>query len=156
MTHRTIRTQLSGVFIILLLMHISPLHAQDNTADVKGEKHQEISSELKEEMQVKLKKTEDHLQLTDEQSKAFRPIIEESGKNRIAVLAKYGIDPADPGEIRNLSFRKKLSLRSAMLKVDKVAEKKLKEVLSKEQLKMWKEIAEERRAEMRKQIDQKK
>jgi len=144
--------KLKQILFLLFFLQFSVIYAQDSLQEETAAEKSEPYAELKEEMREKFKAIEERLELSDEQSEAFRPVIKASSEQRLAVMQKYEIEPGNPQAIKDLSFRKKLKLRGDMQAIDKSTEKKLKEILSEDQLKLWKEIAEERRAEMQKQI----
>lgn len=159
MNHRLFRKdrqmitfKLKHILLLLFFLQFSVLYAQDSLQEETAAEKSEPYAELKEEMREKFKAIEERLELSGEQSEAFRPVIKASSEQRLEVMNDYGIEPGNPQAIKDLSFRKKLKLRGEMQAIDKSTEKKLKEILSEDQLKLWKEIAEERRAEMQKQI----
>ncbi|MEL6821443.1 MAG: hypothetical protein AAFP70_06770 [Calditrichota bacterium] len=143
---------LRNILILFFLLQFSLLHAQDSKQDKAETEKNEPYAEMKEEMRENFKAIEERLELSDEQREAFRPVVKESTEQRLAVMKRYGIEPGNPSGIKDLGFRTKLKLRGDMQAIDKSVEKQLKEILSDDQLKLWKEIQEERRAEMQKQM----
>lgn len=141
------------ILILFCVLQFSFLYAQESTQEgTAATEKSEPYAELKEEMREKFKAIEERLELSDEQREAFRPVIKASSEQKLAVMKRYGIEPGDPSAIKDLGFRKKLKLRGDMQAIDKSTEKQLKEILSEDQLKVWKEIAKERREEMQKRI----
>ena len=138
--HSTIR--FSSVLTLLLLLLASPLYAQ--TAAPSEEARERIRAQIEESLE--------RLQLTDEQRKTVRPIMEESFAQRLAVLEKHGIDPANLNADNRPGYRTMRKLGKDMDKVRKETEKQLQAVLTADQMEVWKEMEEERRARMREQF----
>ena len=138
--HSTIR--FSSVLTLLLLLLASPLYAQTAAP----------SKEARERIRAQVEASLDRLQLTDEQREAVRPIVEETFAQRLAVLEKHGIDPANLNADNRPGYRTMRKLGKDMDKVRKETEKQLQAVLTADQMEVWKEMEEERRARMREQF----
>ena len=132
---------LSSLSLLFLLL-ASPVLAQ--VAAPTTQASEQISAQVKQSLE--------RLQLTEEQHDAVATIMEESFMKRLAVMEKYGISPENPEAIQELRMRTKRKVGKDMDKVHNETEKQLGEVLTEEQMKEWKEIEEERRAQMRKQF----
>ena len=142
--HSTIR--FSSILTLLLLLLASPLYAQTAAP----------SEEAIERIRAQVQETQERLQLTEAQQEAIRPILEESFEQRLAVLEKHGIDLENRGANERPGFRTMRKLRKDMDKVRKETEKQLDNALTADQMKVWKELEEERRARMREQLENKK
>ena len=137
--HSTIR--FSSVLTLLFLLLASPLYAQTAAPN----------EEARERIRTQIEASLERLQLTEEQRETVRPIVEEGFAQRLAVLEKYGIDLENQDAIERLGFRTKRKLGKDMNKVRKETEKQLQAVLTADQMNLWKEMEEERRARMREQ-----
>ena len=138
--HSTIRV--SSILTLLLLLLASPLYAQTTAP----------SEEAIERIRAQVQETQERLQLTKAQKETIRPILEESFEQRLAVLEKHGIDLENRDANERPGFRTIRKLRKDMDKVRKETEQQLEEVLTADQMKVWKELEEERRAQMREQL----
>lgn len=146
-----VNSSLTRILFLLFILQ-AVLLAQDQKQAETDATAGDPYSELKQEMREKLEAIEERLELSDEQRESFRPVVKASGEQRMAVLKRFGVEPENPAGIKDLSFRKKMKLRGEMQAIDKNTEKELKDILSEDQLKLWKEIEEERRAEMQKKM----
>ena len=91
----------------------------------------------------------DRLNLTEEQSEKFEPIILYQWEKRIAVMKKHGISRESNLSKKKIGFRQLREIKKDMDKINKEIEKKLIKVLNKDQLVEYKKIQEENRIEMR-------
>ena len=91
----------------------------------------------------------DRLNLTEEQSKKFEPIILYQWEKRMAVMKKHGISRESNLSKKKIGFRQLREIKKDMDKINKEIEKKLIKVLSNDQLVEYKKIQEENRIEMR-------
>lgn len=91
----------------------------------------------------------DRLNLTEEQSKKFEPIILYQWEKRMAVMKKHGISRESNLSKKKIGFRQLREIKKDMDKINKEIEKKLVKVLNKDQLVEYKKILEEKHIEMR-------
>ena len=91
----------------------------------------------------------DRLNLTEEQSEKFEPIILYQWEKRQAVMKKHGISRESNLSKKKIGFRQLREIKKDMDKINKEIEKKLIKVLSSDQLVEYKKIQEENRIEMR-------
>ena len=91
----------------------------------------------------------DRLNLTEEQSEKFEPIILYQLEKRMAVMKKHGISRESNLSKKKIGFRQLREIKKDMDKINKEIEKKLIKVLNKDQLVEYKKIQEENRIEMR-------
>ena len=91
----------------------------------------------------------DRLNLTEEQSEKFEPIILYQWEKRMAVMKKNGISRESNLSKKKIGFRQLREIKKDMDKINKEIEKKLIKVLNKDQLIEYKKIQEENRIEMR-------
>ena len=91
----------------------------------------------------------DRLNLTEEQSEKFEPIILYQWEKRMAVMKKHGISLESNLSKKKIGFRQLREIKKDMDKINKDIEKKLIKVLNKDQLVEYKKIQEENRIEMR-------
>ena len=91
----------------------------------------------------------DRLNLTEEQSEKFEPIILYQWEKRMAVMKKHGISRESNLSKKKIGFRQLREIKKDMDKINKDIEKKLIKVLNKDQLVEYKKIQEENRIEMR-------
>ena len=91
----------------------------------------------------------DRLNLTEEQSEKFEPIILYQWEKRMAVMKKHGISRESNLSKKKIGFRQLREIKKDMDKINKEIEKKLIKVLNKDKLVEYKKIQEENRIEMR-------
>lgn len=91
----------------------------------------------------------DRLNLTEEQSEKFEPIILYQWEKRMAVMKKHGISLESNLSKKKIGFRQLREIKKDMDKINKEIEKKLIKVLNNDQLVEYKKIQEENRIEMR-------
>jgi len=91
----------------------------------------------------------DRLNLTEEQSEKFEPIILYQREKRMAVMKKHGVSRESNLSKKKIGFRQLREIKKDMDKINKEIEKKLIKVLNKDQLVEYKKIQEENRIEMR-------
>ena len=101
----------------------------------------------------RLEKTRARLNLTDEQVEQVRPILRAGFEAQKKVLQKHGIEirpgAEAPGRLRLLELRR---LNRDLSKVREQTLDKLSDVLTDEQIKVYREIQEERRRELRERL----
>ena len=91
----------------------------------------------------------DRINLTEEQSEKFEPIILYQCEKRMDVMKKHGISRESNLSKKKIGFRQLREIKKDMDKINKEIEKKLIKVLNKDQLVEYKKIQEENRIEMR-------
>ena len=96
------------------------------------------------------------LNLTDEQSEKFEPIILYQWEKRLAVLKKHGINRDSSLSEKKIGLRQLRAVKKEIDKINKEIEKQLANILSKEQMDEYNNIQEEKRVEMRMRLRGKK
>ncbi len=96
------------------------------------------------------------LNLTDEQSEKFEPIILYQWEKRLAVMKKHGINRDSSLSEKKIGLRQLRAVKKEMDKINKEIEKQLANILSKEQMDEYNNIQEEKRVEMRMRLRGKK
>ena len=96
------------------------------------------------------------LNLTDEQSEKFEPIILDQWEKRLAVMKKHGINRDSSLSEKKIGLRQLRAVKKEMDKINKEIEKQLANILSKEQMDEYNNIQEENRVEMRMRLRGKK
>ena len=91
---------------------------------------------------------EDRLNLTDEQSIEFEPIIHEHMEKILAVMMKHGINPDQTVLREQINFRLLRTIKSEMDEINSQIEQKLYDMLTKEQFNEFKKVQGELRSEM--------
>ena len=91
---------------------------------------------------------EDRLNLTDEQSIEFEPIIHEHMEKILAVMMKHGINPDQTVLREQINFRLFRTIKSEMDEINSQTEQKLYDMLTKEQFNEFKKVQGELRSEM--------
>ena len=91
---------------------------------------------------------EERLNLTDEQSIEFEPIIHEHMEKILAVMMKHGINPDQTVLREQINFRLLRTIKSEMDEINSQTEQKLYDMLTKEQFNEFKKIQGELRSEM--------
>ena len=106
------------------------------------------------QLEERLAETKARLDLTDEQIEQITPILEAGFDAQMAVLDKHGIDLQDrtDGEHERIGFRAMRALRGDLQEVRADTLEQLGDVLTDEQMAEYKKIQEERRAELRERI----
>jgi hypothetical protein len=127
---------------VLTLLTATPLRAQ---AD-------EVSDLMRARINAQIQESMEQLQLSEEQQEVVRPILEENFTKRLAVMAKYGLDPQSMMEGDRPGRRTLRRMRNDIDEVSKNTEEQLKTVLTDEQIDLWNEMEEERRSRMREQM----
>ena len=93
-------------------------------------------------------KFEDRLNLTDEQSIEFEPIIHEHMEKILAVMMKHGINPDQTVLREQINFRLFRTIKNEMDEINSQTEQKLYDMLTKEQFNEFKKVQGELRSEM--------
>ncbi|MEM6785382.1 MAG: hypothetical protein AAF624_16800 [Bacteroidota bacterium] len=109
----------------------------------------EPSAEARERISAHVDATLDRIDVTDEQRATVAPILEASTLDRLAVMQEYGIDPQNPTANGRPSMRTMRKMRGDIEEIQERTEAQLEAHLTEDQLDTWKEIEEERQAEMR-------
>jgi len=91
---------------------------------------------------------EDRLNLTDEQSIEFEPIIHEHMEKILEVMMKHGINPDQTVLREQINFRLLRTIKSEMDEINSQTEQKLFDMLTKEQFNEFKKVQGELRSEM--------
>jgi hypothetical protein len=91
---------------------------------------------------------EDRLNLTDEQSIEFEPIIHEHMEKILEVIMKHGINPDQTVLREQINFRLLRTIKSEMDEINSQTEQKLYDMLTKEQFNEFKKVQGELRSEM--------
>ena len=94
---------------------------------------------------------QERLNLTDEQLAQVEPIMQARFDASRAVMEKYGFSPGSSGQ-GGASLRQMRAMSKELQPIREQAEQGLAEVLSKDQMKEYREIQDERRARMRSEI----
>ena len=101
----------------------------------------------------RLEKTRARLNLTDEQAEQVRPILRAGFEAQKKVLQKHGIEirpgAEAPGRLSLLELRR---LNRDLAKVREQTLDKLSDILTDEQIKVYREIQQERRQELRERL----
>lgn len=108
--------------------------------------------EIEAKAEERLEQVIENLELTDEQVEALRPIFQSSFERQAAVLEQYGIDLSDGEQDDKLSRRERRKLRGDLKDERERTEDAIAEVLTDDQFHAYKEMAEERRYEMRERL----
>tara|TARA_R110002050_G_scaffold258800_1_gene398154 strand:- start:425 stop:844 length:420 start_codon:yes stop_codon:yes gene_type:complete len=137
------KSKLALVAFILILMGPAASHAADRQID---EATLEALMERAEENKARLG-------LSAEQEAKVEPILESAREKRLAILERHGFGH---GNKPALSLREKLSLAKEMKAVRKETEDKLSRHLSREQMDIYRDIQEERRARMKEYMKSRK
>ena len=105
------------------------------------------------QLEERVAETKARLNLTDEQIERITPILEASFEARLAVLEKHGIDLEDRSRPQEkLGFSGLRALGKDMKQVRQDTLDELSSVLSEQQIEEYKKIQSERKAELRKQL----
>lgn len=128
-----------GFLTLLSLLLAAPLFAQPTAPN----------AEVRERISRQVDDTLFRLDLNEEQRYAVAPILEADMLERLAVMQEYGIDPQNPSANGRPSMRTMRKMRGDIEDVRERTESQLKDHLTDDQLDAWKEIEEERQAEMR-------
>ena len=91
---------------------------------------------------------EDRLNLTDEQSIEFEPIIHEHMEKILAMMMKHGINPDQTVLREQINFRLLRTIQREMDEINSQTEQKLYDMLTKEQFNEFKKVQGELRSEM--------
>lgn len=102
--------------------------------------------------QARIEQAKQRLNLTSEQEKDIAPILEQSGKQRIALLDKHGIKRSKSGEKKRPSFSQMMALKEDMEKLNAETREQLASILTDEQLAEWDKIQQESKEKMRKKM----
>lgn len=108
--------------------------------------------EIEAKAEERLEQVIENLELTDEQVEALRPIFQSSFERQAAVLEQYGIDLSDGEQGGKLSRRERRKLRGDLKDEREKTDDAIAEVLTDDQFHAYKEMAEERRDEMRERL----
>ena len=129
--------------------------AASNVAPPPGQ--EEARTEQLEELRQRLEEARTRLDLTDEQVEQVRPILRAGSEALLGVLQEHGIDLRDrSGGANRLRFRQLRRLQRDLEAVREQTLEDLDEVLTDEQLEIYKEIQEENRQAMRERLRQRR
>lgn len=107
------------------------------------------------DIEQRIADTKARLNLSDEQVDAITPILEENVEKQLAVLERYGVDLEQRGSAskkKRMSLRQARSLRNEMNGIRQEALKSMSSILTEDQIDEYREIQEERKAELKKRI----
>ena len=108
--------------------------------------------EIEAKAEERLEQVIENLELTDEQVEALRPIFQSSFERQAAELEQYGIDLSDGEQGDKLSRGERRKLRGDLKDERERTDDAIAEVLTDDQFDACKEMAEERRDEMRERL----
>lgn len=119
---------------------------------------QEPPAEPLKELRQRLEEARTRLNLTDEQVEQIRPILQGGFKVILGVLQEHVIDLQDrrPGGANRLRLWQLRRLQRDLNAVRKQTLENLEEVLTDEQLEIYKEIQEENRQALRERLPQRR
>lgn len=146
----------AGALLIVASLSVAPTQAQMSSDSVKVSSAPvetvEYGSLLPAEMREQMRLAVERLELTEEQRDPVHTIIERSSEQRLAVMEKYGmsLERMTSGDLPNMSTLRRMG--GEMEALDKDTEKRLKRVLTPDQMDTWKEIERERQRQMRAQM----
>ncbi|MEM6648083.1 MAG: hypothetical protein AAF730_17705 [Bacteroidota bacterium] len=131
----------SALAWVLLLLAV-PLRAQTTApAEITPER---IAEQIDADM--------DQLDLTETQRETVRPIMESAFAERLAVMEKHGVDPAQLQSGKRPGLRTLRRMKKDMDALNKSTEEELNAVLTDEQMEQWRAIEKERQDRMRAQL----
>ncbi len=106
------------------------------------------------QLEERVTEARQRLDLTDEQAARMTPVIESGMEATLLVLEEYGIDPQAraSGAQAKLRLRQKRALAQELNRISAEVRDEMSEFLTDEQLAEYREIQEERRAEMRERV----
>ena len=141
--------RLAGCAIIAVVLtiavtagHVSPASGQD------PDRQAQVAQFLE-----RLEKTRARLNLTDEQVEQVKPILRAGFEAQKKVLHKHGIEIRPGAEAAGrLSLLELRRLNRDLSKVREQTHDKLSDILTDEQIKVYREIQEERRQELRERL----
>lgn len=110
--------------------------------------------DAKERIAQQVEETKRRLNLTEDQAEKAKPIMRDSFQKRVEIMKKHGLGSEET--IDSLSFREKRKLGRELKSERDAAEKKLAKILTKDQMREYKKIQDERRAEMREKMESRK
>lgn len=102
--------------------------------------------------QARIEQAKQRLNLTSEQERDIAPILEQSGKQRIALFDKHGIKRSKSGEKKRPSFSQMMALKEDMEKLNAETREQLASILTDQQLAEWDKIQQESKEKMRKKM----
>ena len=107
------------------------------------------------DIEQRIANTKARLNLSDEQVEAITPIIEANVEKQLAVLDRYGVDleeRAAGGKKKRMSLRQARSLRKEMDGIRQETLRSMSTILTEDQIDEYREIQEERKAELKTRI----
>ncbi|MXZ72324.1 MAG: hypothetical protein F4Z04_12600 [Acidobacteria bacterium] len=129
--------------------------AASNVSTAPGQ--EEARAEQLEELRQRLEEARTRLDLTDEQVEQVGPILRAGSEATLGVLQEHGIDlRGRSGGANRLGFRQLRRLQRDLNAVREQTLDDLDEVLTDEQLEIYKEIQEENRQAMRERLRQRR
>ncbi|MEM1093534.1 MAG: hypothetical protein AAGJ10_02940 [Bacteroidota bacterium] len=126
----------------VLLLFAVPLHAQTAApAEITPERiAQQVDADL------------DQLSLTEAQRETVRPIMTSAFAERLVVMEKHGVNPAQMQSGKRPGLRTLRRMKKDMDALNKATEEELEAVLTEEQMAQWRTIEKERQDRMRAQL----
>ena len=103
-------------------------------------------------LEQRIEETKQRLNLSEEQVEQITPVLERAGERARDVFAKHGLSADNREAAGNLTFRQKRALGKDMKEVRAQTLSEIEPILSDEQLAEFKKMQEERRAQLREQI----
>ncbi|WP_020398706.1 hypothetical protein [Kordiimonas gwangyangensis] len=138
-----LKSKLALVAFILIFMGPAATHAADR----------QIDDATLEALMERAEENKARLGLSAEQEAKVEPILESARDKRLAILERHGFGR---GNKPSLSLREKLSLAKEMKAVRQDTEAALSRHLSDSQMKVYKDIQDERREQLKKYIKSRK
>jgi Spy/CpxP family protein refolding chaperone len=104
------------------------------------------------EMREQMRMTIERLELTDDQRDPVHSIIERSSEQRLAVMEKYGLslERMQSGDLPDMRTLRRMSGEMEALSSD--TKRRLKRILTRDQMRTWNEIERARQQQMRSQM----
>ncbi|MEM9531702.1 MAG: hypothetical protein AAGA23_12345 [Pseudomonadota bacterium] len=115
----------------------------------------QAQEERAEAFRTSFAETQQRLSLTEDQRSQVEPIVRAQFDATQAVMKKYGFTPGAQGG-SGASMRELRAMSKELKPIRKQADKELAAVLSRDQMKEYKDIQEERQAKMREEIKQRR
>jgi small-conductance mechanosensitive channel len=137
------KNKLALAAIVLILLGPAATHAMNR----------QIDEATLEALVGRAEENKTRLGLSAEQEEKVNPILEASREKRLAILERFGFGR---GSKPSLSLREKTDLAKAMKAVRQDTEAALSRHLSDNQMKIYKDIQDERREQLKKYIKSRK
>ncbi len=108
--------------------------------------------EMRQKAETRFEEIKERLELTEAQTEAARPIIEESFAKRRAILESRGLKRGEGGQQQRPDDEQMRAMRAEILKARHDSDVALAKILSTEQMAELQKIREEARKEMREKM----